>query len=155
MFSNPNFAAHAHAEIADLFPEPYIFQSAVDGKHEFLGVNGLGEIIKCPALHGLHRGFHRTKSGENDNGGGGELGLRMFENIEAGETGKHEIGEDKINWLAVESGEPLFAGSGADDAETVMIHAELHDTAEAGVVFNDEDRGFHMASFSWARGMSM
>ena len=114
-------------------------EGLLDGDHEFLGKEGLGEEFECAGLHDFADGGDVAVGGEEDDGDIDGAAVELLLEVDAGEAGEADIEEEAAVTVGLPGGEERLSGREAEGADGGGGEQVGEAFAHGGVVIDDED----------------
>jgi hypothetical protein len=124
----------------------------VDQLEQLLAAEGLGEEVVGAVLHRLHRLLDGAEGGEEDDVHVGRDGLGRPQQLEPGEAGHLEVGDDEVDRPVLQALEGGAAVGGEQHAIPLARQRALEALAQPRIVVGDEQRAIRHARPSRAAG---
>jgi len=124
-----------------LLDERAALQRLAHHAEELGALQRLGEEVDGAILHGTHRFLHRPEGGEDDHVHVGSNGLGLFQELEAGEAGHLQVGEEEIDAALAQPIEGGLAVLGQHHSVSLAAERALETLAHRGVVVGYQQHG--------------
>ncbi len=140
-----NFLA---AEPGQLVPEPVALEMTVNQRHQLFAVEGLHEVVACPAVHGANGGGDVVHGADDDAVGLRPLLLDLLQHLHAAEQGHHQVQKHELEAVqAHELSHPAAVGDEGRFGEPGADQGGFDAEQQALVIIHYQDRRV----FPWNR----
>ncbi|MND56661.1 hypothetical protein D3C80_477720 [compost metagenome] len=121
-----------------------VLEGALDQRHGFVDVEGLGQVLEGAALVGGHRAVQVGMGGHDDHWQARVQLADPCQQVQAAGTGHADVGDDHVRLLAGEAAEQAVGALEALGGHAFLLQGLFQDPADGTVVVDDPD-GFTTA----------
>ena len=135
------------AHLERLGHEPAAGHGLGDQIEEFAHVKGFEQVIVGAEFRGLDGGFGGAESGHHDDRELGLGGMELLDELESGQAGQLQIGEDHVARLIPGLAQAVIAAGRGRDLIALGPQLFFEGGHDAGIIFDNEDSGlgFHLS----------
>jgi hypothetical protein len=131
-----------------LLEQPLLLQHALKDHLQLLDVDGLGQVVLGPQLHGAHRRLHGAVGRHDDDHGLGVDLLDLGQQLQAVHARHAQVGQDDVGVRLLEQGQPGAGVVGAAHLVAVLPEQRLERRRRVDLVVDDHDPSFGPHAFT-------